>query len=137
MAHQRKRIRDQVETTLTGLVTTGSNVFVSRVYPFEAADLPGLIIYTPEEESEPASMGGDTERHLSLVVEGHVKATTGTIDDSADTIAEEVEAAIDADRTLNGTALFIYLESTEIEFNAESEKPVAVIKMTFNIEYHT
>ena len=30
--HVRQRIREQVATTVTGLATTGSNVFQSRVY---------------------------------------------------------------------------------------------------------
>ena len=44
MAHQRKTIRDQVITYLTGLTTTGSNIFNSRVYPNEQSKLP-LLMY--------------------------------------------------------------------------------------------
>ena len=33
MAHLRKQIRDNVVTALTGLSTTGSRVYGSRVYP--------------------------------------------------------------------------------------------------------
>ena len=48
MAHARKQIRDQLKTTLTGLTTTGSNVFNSRVYDHDA--LPCISIYTLSEE---------------------------------------------------------------------------------------
>lgn len=41
----RKQIRDNVVTTLTGLSTTGSRVYASRVYPMAAANLPGLCVY--------------------------------------------------------------------------------------------
>ena len=33
--HIRQQIREKFGTTLTGLTTTGSNVFESRVYPLE------------------------------------------------------------------------------------------------------
>ncbi|MDY6790534.1 MAG: hypothetical protein SWH54_04615 [Thermodesulfobacteriota bacterium] len=136
MAHKRKQIRDQVKTVLTGLVTTGNRVFVSRVYPLKTSQLPGLLIYTVEEESEP---GGSRaiDRMLTLAVEGYVKAIGGAIDDTLDLIAEEVEGAIDADRSLNGLAVYAHIASTEIEFDAESDKPVGIIVMKFSINYRT
>jgi len=42
---------------LTGLSTTGSNVFQSHVYPLENSDLPALCIYTQDEEIEVGAMG--------------------------------------------------------------------------------
>ena len=56
MAHYRQQIRERVATTLTGLTTTGSNVFQSRVYPIENTELPCLLIYTREESSEPLAI---------------------------------------------------------------------------------
>jgi hypothetical protein len=137
MAHARKQIRDHIITLLTGLTTTGSNVFVSRVYPLNKADLPGLLIYTIEEQSEPGAMGGTLDRVLSLAIDGVVKATGGAIDDTLDQIAEEVEAAITADTRLNDLALFVYLASTEIEFDGQAEQPTGIITMNFSIQYRT
>jgi hypothetical protein len=50
MAHARKLIRDNIVTTVTGLSTTGANVFKSRVYPLSAGSLPALTVYTRSEE---------------------------------------------------------------------------------------
>jgi len=136
MAHARKGIRDQVKTVLTGLTTTGARVFASRVYPLKSSQLPGLLIYTGEEESEPGGSGA-IDRNLILAIEGHVKAVGGIIDDTLDLISEEVEAAIDADRSLNSLAVYAHIASTEIEFDAESEKPVGIIIMKFSINYRT
>ena len=55
--HLRQQIREQIGTTLTGLTTTGSNVFQSRVYQLEDSNLPALLIYTKSEESEPVVIG--------------------------------------------------------------------------------
>ena len=105
MAHVRQQIREQVGTTLTGLTTTGSNVFQSRVYPLENTNLPCLLIYTKTESSEPIDIGTNRtmQRELSLAVECYVKATSN-FDDTIDTIAEEVEKAISADPTLSSKA---------------------------------
>ena len=59
--HLRQQIRERIGTTLTGLSTTGSNVFQSRVYPLEDTNLPALVIYTKSEESIPVSY-----THLTL-----------------------------------------------------------------------
>ena len=50
--HLRRQIRERVATMLTGLSSTGSNVFQSHVYPLETADFPALCVYTQEEEIE-------------------------------------------------------------------------------------
>src|SRR5210317_649365 len=135
--HIRQQIREKFGTTLTGLTTTGSNVFESRVYPLENASLPALIIYTKSETSEPIVIGTQRvmSRELSVVVEGYAKATSN-FDDTIDTISKEVEAAIAADRTLDGLAKDTYLESTEIEFNSEGEKPLGYVSLTFLTNYY-
>lgn len=135
--HIRQQIREYFGTTLTGLSTTGSNVYESRVYPLEDAKLPALIIYTKSETSEPIVIGTDRvmSRELSVVVEGYAKATSD-FDDTIDTISKEVEEAIAADRTLSGLAKDTYIESTEIEFNGEGEKPLGYVSLTFLTNYY-
>jgi hypothetical protein len=135
--HIRQQIREYFGTTLTGLSTTGANVYESRVYPIENTKLPALVIYTKSETSEPIVIGTDRvmSRELSVVVEGYAKATTN-FDDTIDTISKEVEQAIAADRTLDGKAKDTYLESTEIEFNGEGEKPLGFVSLTFISNYY-
>jgi hypothetical protein len=135
--HIRQQIREYFGTNLTGLSTTGANVYESRVYPIENSKLPALIIYTKSETSEPIVIGTDRvmSRELSVVVEGYAKATSD-FDDTIDTISKEVEQAIAADRTLDGKAKDTYLESTEIEFNGEGEKPLGYVSLTFLTNYY-
>ena len=135
--HVRQQIRNQVVTQLTGLTTTGSNVFDSRVYPLEDGNLPAILVYTKSEDSEPIEIGPNrtSERTLSLVVEAYVKSTTN-FEDTLDTVCKEVEQAIAADPTLSGKAKDCYIESTEIEFNAEGEKPLAFATLIFLTSYY-
>ena len=137
MAHKRQSIRERVASTLTGLTTTGSNVFQSRVYPIENTKLPCLLIYTREETSEPLVMNPPRtiEKVLSLVVEGYVKANTN-FDDTIDTICEEVEEALFTDRLINDLALDSFLVNTEISYNGDGDNPLGIVVMTFQITYH-
>ena len=137
MAHKRQSIRERVASTLTGLTTTGSNVFQSRVYPIENTKLPCLLIYTREETSEPLIMNPPRtiEKVLSLVVEGYVKANTN-FDDTIDTICEEVEEALFTDRLINDLALDSFLVNTDISYNGEGDNPLGIVVMTSQITYH-
>lgn len=137
MAHKRQLIRERVATTLTGLTTTGSNVFQSRVYPIENTKLPCLLIYTREETSEPLTTNPPRaiEKILSLVIEAYVKANAN-YDDTIDTITEEVEEALYGDRLINNLALDSFLVNTDISYNGEGDNPLGIVVMTFEITYH-
>ena len=138
MSHVRQQIREQVATTVTGLSTTGSNVFQSRVYPLQDSNLPALLVYSISEDSNADVMGSTlvAQRDLNLVIEGYVKATAN-FDDTVDTICAEVEAAMGTDRTLNNLAKFSQLVSTEINYNGEGESPVGVVTLTYAVQYRT
>ena len=134
--HVRKQIRDAVKTALTNLVTTETRVFTNRVRAMKKNDLPGLIIYTVEEDSEPGAVGGQLNRTLDLAVEAYVK-TSEIIDDDLDIIAAEVETAIAGDPTLGGLALDTLISSTEYFLEGEGEKKTGIGRMTFQVGYRT
>ncbi len=136
--HIRQQIRERIGTTLTGLSTTGSNVYQSRVYNLEDSTLPALIIYTKNEDSQLLEMGSTRtlQRDLSLVVEAYVKANNN-YDDTIDTISKEVEAAMAADVTHNSLARDTFLSSTEINYNGEGDQPIAVMSLVYNVTYLT
>ena len=135
MAHKRTSIRNNVTTTLTGLTTTGSNVFESRIYPNELSKLPLLNIYSNSETGELLSIG-KIERNVEIMVEGFAKATAN-VDEALDTIAKEVEVALGTDLTRGGHAKETYLTNTEYELENIGNQQLGVIKMTFNVQYIT
>jgi hypothetical protein len=138
MAHVRKQIRDNVVTTLTGLTTTTTNVYRTRVYPLASGKLPGLAIYTNSEISsyETLTIPRTRSRTLELMVEGYVSGTAN-LDNTLDQIAVEVEEAMETDVTRGGLAKDTQLTSTDIELVGEGEKVAGVIRMTFEIMYFT
>ena len=135
MAHLRQSIRERIGTLVTGLSTTGSNVFQSRVYPVEDASLPCLLVYTTSEESEVTEIASPRPmtRFLNVTVQGVVGATTP--DDTLDTISKEVEVALAGDVSINNLANNSFLSSTTIEFNAEGAKPIGTVMLNYIVEY--
>jgi len=138
MAHVRKTIREYLGTQLTGLTTTGSNVFESRVYPMQSAKLPAIIIYTTTESSEEVAFSSKRvqNRVLSVEVQGFVRAISN-FDDTLDLIAKEVEVAILDDPTLGGLAINTELTNTQADYSGEGEQPVGTIRLTFDVQYRT
>ena len=135
MAHQRKTIRDAVITTLTGLSTTGSRVFNSRVYPNEERKLPCLNVFTLSEAGELDSVKS-TIRSLELVVEGFASANSN-IENTLDTIATEVEEALGSDTSLSNTCQSHNITNTEITLANEGSLPIGVVRLVFNVIYRT
>ena len=138
--HLRRQIREAAATLLTGLTTTGNRVYQSRVYALRDTDLPGLRIFTLNESVEANTIGAGParlqERTLTLSVEGCVKATS-TYDDTLDAICKEVEVAIAGDNTLGGKCKWVQLTSTEIEMDGETEQPIAIVRLSFQVFYIT
>ena len=137
MAHLRQQIRERVATTVTGLTTTGARVYQSRVYPMADANLPGLLVYSTSESSEPDVMTSGNRtlfRELEIVIEGYAKATSN-LDDTLDLISDEIETAIAADRTVNSLARDATLASTAITLIGEGEKPLGVVTLTYRVTY--
>jgi hypothetical protein len=134
--HLRRQIRERIAADVTGLVTTGSNVFQARVYPLEDSALPCLLVYSTSEESEILNQGTPRllSRTLNITIQG-VAAETSDVDDKLDLIAKEIETALSADRDINSLAQDSFLTSTEIEINADGAKTVGTLRLNYQIDY--
>jgi hypothetical protein len=138
MAHIRKLIRDDITTTLTGLTTTGSNIYQTRVYPLADDKLPGLAIYTSSESTEYATINPPRTqiRTLTVSVEIYVRGLTG-YDNTLDQIALEIEEALYTDLTRGGYAKETRVTGFEAEFSGEGDEPVAYATMSVEVDYMT
>lgn len=136
MSHIRKRIRDAVVTALTGLTTTGTRVYKSRVYPLESGKLPGLCIYTKSEDISTTTINRPRTqiRTLEVVIEGYVMANSA-FDDTIDQISVEVEEALYTNALLGGLAKETNILSFDADYSGEGEKVVGVGRWTVNVIY--
>ena len=130
-------IREEATNTLTGLTTTGSNIFASRVHNLEQIKLPALLLYTRDLESEPIVMNParTIEKNITLHVEGYVKQNTN-YDDKIDDICQAVEDALYGNRLLNNLAKDTFLNETLVEYESEGDNPLARVVMDFQVVYH-
>ena len=138
MPHVRRQIREAVVAAVTGLATTGSRVFASRVYPLEAADLPCLTVMTLSETSNVIGMSPSVmlERRVAFEVAAHAQALTG-LDDALDQICVEVEVALAAPALAGLTNDGATLTATEFSVDGSSEQPVGRAAMRYDITYYT
>ena len=128
MSHARQQIREAVATLVTGLTTTGSRVFQSRFYRVQASELPALFIYSTDEsiERETIGTGPYLRRELSIRIEGMAKALDN-LDDTLDTIGEEVEDALGGQ--LPAGVDDFRIRSVAIDYSGGGEQPVGVIRI--------
>ena len=138
MSHVRQQIRERIAANVTGLTTTGSNVFASRVYNISTSELPALLVYAISESSERDSFlsSNGLERVVDILVEGYA-TTSANLDSVLDTIAAEVETAVAGDPTCNGLCKDIFLSNTDVDLTPDGQKPVGSIKLTFQCTYRT
>ena len=138
MAHVRQTIRDNIITAVTGLSTTGSNVYRTRIYPLETGNLPGLCVYTQTEDSEIDSLSGtrNLTRSGEVGIEAFVRAVSN-YDNTLDTICAEIEAGMAADVTRGGYAKDCLLTRSEFEFSDEGDRPIVMARLTYAVQYRT
>jgi hypothetical protein len=90
--------------------------------------MPCLLIATGDERIDgTATQSGPLDRQLSVNIRGF--AMGATVDDTLDQIALEVETALAS----KGYAL----QSIEVDFDDELEKPVGSISLNYEIMYFT
>ena len=141
--HVARQILDQIVTTCTGLTSTGSNVFRSRVHTMVESSLPALLIYAREdmldEESSAMQTDGKKGNHyvLSVSIDAVEKdALETTAENNLFTIRKEVQIAMEADLTLSGKCKDLWLVEANIEDRTGSgDSPILTMMMVWNFLY--
>jgi hypothetical protein len=134
--HQRQKIREKIsELVIAANTVAGSRVYTDRVKKIAQSELPAVFIFTASETSKYAMQPHPAlERDMSLVVCGFIQRDT-SLDDEIDDLSEEIEAALTGIRQLEGYWDHLELKSTEIEVEGEGEKPIASVKLTYQVTY--
>lgn len=139
--HMHTQIRDAIIALVTGLASTGSNVFKESVYDLpEDVDLPAWGVFAVSEESEVHAAGDPPilMRLLDVALEGVAQGTEQNLPDTLSQMAKEAEPVMSADLTLGGLVITLELTSTEYFYRGqETTKPVGAIRLTYTIEYRT
>ena len=139
MTHVRQQIRDLAVTALTGLTTTGTNVYADRAYPIPQDKLPALRIFFSREAGAlvDGAMGTDPTMHrrATLTIVGYADGTG--LDDTLDLIAKEVEIAIDGAGDYGGrTVGNATYPGTDFGLE-EGDSRTGFVAMTWDVQYRT
>ena len=116
---------------MTGLPSTGANVFVDRVYALQTNETPGLVV-SVGDEVELDGLDGQQRRTFSVRVEAIAKVSE-TLSDLLDQIGVEVEVALAAPITFGGKAgnLLTYAGAEAPTSSGDAERPVGSLVMNF------
>ena len=144
MTHARQTIRDGFVTTITGLTTTGSNVFNGQLMPRDENQIPCWLVYPGEEtiatDTEQGAMGSNRTllRSLSITCLGVARTIYGSdpVDDTLDTMLEELETAIGGGI---GVADILAITITNVvpDYDTEADNLFGSIEVTFTVDYRT
>jgi len=93
MTHAREQIMSGIQTIVTGLTTTTTNVFRGRAYPIAENNLPGLLLQQGDEEptSDISEIANDyfVDSILSVDIQIVVQSAS-----NVDTIINQIDAEI-------------------------------------------
>lgn len=135
--HVAKQLRDAIVTAVTGLATTGARVFPSRAYPVRDAELPCLLVWTPDESATNALLYPNTyERVISIRIEALAKATAA-MEDTLDQIRKEVETALAAGVTVGSWTVDAEYRGVSSDIRGDLEKPAGSAEMSFEARLFT
>lgn len=146
MAHPRKLIRQAVVALLVDANTAAeARVLGTRVEPHKKSQLPAISVYTLREPIDQDASAGtaphEIVRDLKLEVVGWVAHTDALpVDDAMDDLAEQIEAAMDADPYLGVLAGDTVLEDTVmqvLEDDGRSDPLIGIVTLTYSVTYRT
>lgn len=138
--HVREQILDAVVTRLTGLVTTGANVYRGRVYPLTESNLPGILIY--QGADDPNSLEQNLsfiDSELNVYVEAVAQSASTQIDQILNQIDKEIFIALATDFRQGVNACFSTLigAADEPRLEGEGAKPIGFLRRNYKFRYRT
>lgn len=138
MAHARQTIINTLVTKLTGLTTTGSNVFTWHPYSLQDDQLPAVMIMTDSETivDESTTLPRKYLRELSVSISGYCSSTTSPLT-TLNNISEEVEEVINADPTLGISIMDVRLVNTSFDTEQAGDYPIGRVTLEYVLMYRT
>ncbi len=137
MSHARQQIRMAFAAALTGLPTTGVRVYTAHPYPLAENERPGLVVATPSDSVAPDGdlNGSKLDRILSVLIIGY--ADGASVENTLDTIAAEVEAAIAASGSIGAVSKRRLPTDTQIVVDGNGKQRAGEVRILFEVAYRT
>jgi hypothetical protein len=140
MSHPRAAIREALVDRLKNKTDAKDRIYGSRSKPLFDQFLPAILVYARNEnvlEERFTTDGfGATKRELNVALEAVVLGDD-EVDTALDTIAKQIEDALDGWEMPTRKADILKLKSTEIDMSIEGSKTYGAVRLTYSITYHT
>lgn len=140
-AHRAEQIAAAVVATVTGLTTTGANVFRGRALPLEAAKVSALVVRTISDA--PSNEGGSSsfrflDRELTIAISGHAFGTQADVETTLNLIRKELTIAMQADHT-QGLSFVIDTDELDTEYSIqpEGDKIMGIVETQWELLYRS
>lgn len=132
--HVLAQARAAAVAALTGLPTTGVNVYTQEAYPWQPEQLPALLVSVDSRPTaDTLDWPSDVQWDITLQVVAILRGLPN-LADAADVIATEVQAALCALPDVGGKPVSVVPSSFDApQFSGDGDQPVARRLMTFEI----
>lgn len=132
-------VLEAIETLLTGLTTTTTNVKRAQVYDVPANKLPFLAISGGEDIVDNQLMQSFIDWNLTVFIDVLATGTTDALPALLNTIRGEVHAALMGDFQLSLAYVHFVaaVTSEQPEISVDGDKPIAKQRLTYMVKYRT
>jgi len=133
--HKANQILAAIKSKLTGLLTTGQNIYQSRVYAIES--LPAINLKMGADRPE-SIHNTQSDNELTILVEMFVKSDEPNIDSILLAIRKEIQIALMADETQGLPFVLITLPNgmSSPDVSAD-EQPTAFATVEYKVIYRS
>lgn len=136
MTHRAEQIMAAMTTALTGLATTGANVFRGRAYDLQRLEMPALLVFQGDDEIEDGSMFHRVRSALTVNLEAMVREPAAQVDETLNAIRLEVATAIAGSVNLGlGFEIAALEQAAERPEIDAGDAPTARMRIVWAISY--
>lgn len=141
--HRREQILDAITTALTGLLTTGTNVFRGRSYPLDDASLPAILIYQGQDEPVPDESGDAVWQFIDSALTVAIEPVAASASVQVDKVLNQIdkESWISLMSSTNLGLAFVHSISPgvalEPKIATEGDRPLGYMRRNWLVHYRS
>ena len=139
MTSYRSHITEAIKTQLSGKTIAGGSVFTSLDRKIDPAnDLPAIMIYTQASRRGKEDYGNSIiPRMVTVSIEAAVASTVGQELNDAEALADQIEVAMEADRSLGRVVNDCEWQQTLTDVTSHGRTPMGVCMLQYQVEILT
>lgn len=136
--HRAESIMAAIVASVTGLTTTGANVYRARVYPVEVTGLPAIVVLQGEDNTQTELLADEVTSRLTVNLDAIAREPANQIDTTLNLIREEITVALMADYTLGLAYVEGIMEqiAEEPDILGDGDAPMAQMRTVWDVTYH-